>query len=322
MIRRWRRMAALLGLGLICLLGCAPGQARAETRLELGLQGGYRQDSLDWNIAGNVDVLSELEWTELEIYQLQLTMGLLTKPILPGARLAGRGLLGVGSIVAGDNRDSDYAGNQRSLEFSRSNNDAGDGRVYDLSLALGLQLEPRPGLQLTPLLGLSYHEQQLVLRDGVQTLSQPQLVAHASFSPPALGPLPGLDSSYDARWYGPWIGCDLSYQLSPRWRLSGTAELHWGEMKAQADWNLRTDFAHPVSFRQIADAYGLVLGVAGHYALDERWALRLGANYSDWWTNPGLDRIYFADGRVGNTRLNQVNWSSFALLAGVQYRFP
>ncbi|MHB1399804.1 MAG: hypothetical protein ACYDAI_10510 [Trichloromonadaceae bacterium] len=322
MIRRWRRMAALLGLGLSCLLGCFSGQARAEIQMELGLQGGYRQDSLDWTIAGNVDVLSELEWTELDIFQLQLTLGLLSQPILPGARLAGRALLGVGSIVAGDNRDSDYAGNQRSLEFSRSNSDAGDGRVYDLSLAAGLQFEPTPGLQLTPLFGWSYHEQQLVLQDGIQTLSEPQLVAHSSFSPPVLGPFPGLDSSYDARWYGPWIGCDLSYQFSPRWRLSGTAELHWGEMKAEADWNLRSDFAHPVSFRQIADAYGLVLGVAGHYALDERWALHLGAKYSDWWTDPGLDQIYFAGGKVANTRLNEVNWHSFALLAGVQYRFP
>jgi outer membrane protease len=322
MIRRWRRRAALLGLGLTWLLGCFPGQASGQPRFELGLQGGYRQDSLDWTIAGNVDVLSELEWTELDIYQLQLTLGLLSQPILPGARLAGRALFGVGRIVAGDNRDSDYAGNQRSLEFSRSNNDAGDGRVYDLSLAGGLQFEPTPGLQLTPLFGWSHHEQQLVLQGGVQTLSQPQLVAHTSFSPPALGPFPGLDSSYDARWYGPWVGCDLNYQFSPRWRLSGTAELHWGEMKAEADWNLRSDFAHPVSFRQIADAYGLVLGVAGNYALDERWILHLGANYSDWWTDPGLDQIYFADGQVGNTRLNEVNWHSLALLAGLQYRFP
>lgn len=322
MIRRWRRMAALVGLGLTGLLGCFPGQARGETRVELGLQGGYRQDSLDWTIAGSVDVLSELEWTELDIYQLQLTMGLLTKPILLGGRLAGRGLIGVGSIVDGDNRDSDFAGNQRTLEFSRSNNDAGDGRVFDLSLAVGLQFEPTSGLQLTPLLGFSYHEQQLVLQDGVQTLSQPQLVAHTRLSPPALGALPGLNSSYDARWYGPWIGCDLNYQFSPRWQLSGTAELHWGEMKAEADWNLRTDFAHPVSFRQIADAYGLVLGVASTYALDDRWALHLDGNYSDWWTDPGLDQIYFADGAVGSTRLNEVNWSSFALLAGLQYRFP
>lgn len=322
MIGGWRRQAALAGLGLACLLGCCPDQARAETRLELGLQGGYRQDRLDWTIAGNVDVLSELEWTKLDIYQLQLTMGLLGQPILPDTRLAARGLLGVGRIVAGDNRDSDYAGNQRSLEFSRSNNDAGDGRVYDFSLGIGLQFEPTPGLQLTPLLGFSYHEQQLVLQDGVQTVSQPQLVAHTGFAPPALGPLPGLDSSYDARWYGPWIGCDLNYRVAPRWLLSGTAQLHWGDMKAEADWNLRTDFAHPVSFRQLADAYGLALGVAGQYALEERWSVHLGANYSDWWTDPGLDRIYFADGRVGNTRLNQVNWTSLALLAGLQYRFP
>lgn len=322
MIRRWRRLAVVVGFGLSCMLGSFSSPAWGETQLDLGLQGGYRQDRLDWSIAGSVDVLSELEWTDLDIYQLQLTASLLGKEIMPGGRLAGRALFGVGSIVAGDNRDSDYAGNQRTLEFSRTNNDAGDGRVYDFSLAGGLQLALTPALQLTPLFGYSHHEQQLVLQDGVQTLSQPQFVAHTPFSPPAVGALAGLDSSYDARWYGPWVGCDLSYQFSPRWRLSGTAELHWGEMKAEADWNLRSDFAHPVSFRQVADAYGLVLGVAANYDLDRRWALVLGGNYTDWWTDPGLDQIYFADGSVGFTRLNEVNWSSFALLAGLQYRFP
>ena len=312
---------ALAGVVLAGLLAGFGGQAWGESRLELGLQGGYRQDRLDWSIAGNVDVLSELEWEALDILQLQLTAAITGDSLFPGGRLAGRGLLGVGSIVAGDNRDSDYAGNGRTLEFSRSNNDAGDGQVLDFSLGAGLEFSPNPGLQLRPLFGYSYHEQQLVLQDGVQTLSVPQLVAHSRFSPPALGALPGLDSSYDARWDGPWLGCDLSYRLTPAWLLTGTAELHWGEMKAEADWNLRSDFAHPVSFRQVADAYGVVLGAKAQYDLGPRWQLLLAADYADWSTDPGLDQIYFADGSVGFTRLNEVNWSSFALQAGLQYRF-
>lgn len=320
MNRGWRQCVGL-GIGLACLLGGFPAQARGEAQLDIGLQGGYRQDRLDWNIAGNVDVLSELEWEQLDILQSQLTAQLIGESIFPGGRPAARGLLGVGSIVAGDNRDSDYAGNGRTLEFSRSNNDAGDGQVYDFALGAGLEFSLPSGLHLTPMLGYSYHEQQLVLQDGVQTLSQPQLVASSGFSPPALGGFAGLDSSYAARWYGPWIGCDFSYRVTAAWRLTGTAELHWGEMKAEADWNLRSDFAHPVSFRQLADAYGLVLGAKAHYELAPRWDLVLAGDYSDWWTDPGLDRIYFADGRVGATRLNEVNWSSFALQAGLQYRF-
>lgn len=320
MNRGWRQWVGL-GIGLVCLLASFPLQAWGEAQLDIGLQGGYRQDHLDWSIAGNVDVLSELEWEQLDILQVQLTAQMIGEPIFPGGRPAARGLLGVGSIVAGDNQDSDYAGNGRTLEFSRSNNDAGDGQVYDFVLGAGLEISLPSGLHLTPLLGYSHHEQQLVLQDGVQTLSLPQLVAASSFSPPPLGGFPGLDSSYDARWYGPWIGCDFSYGVTAAWRLTGTAELHWGEMEAKADWNLRSDFAHPVSFRQQADAYGLVLGARAHYELAPRWDLVLAGDYSDWWTDPGLHRIYFADGRVGATRLNEVNWSSFALQAGVQYRF-
>lgn len=321
MNRGWRQLVGLVGIGMVCLLGIAPGQTWGATRFDLGLQGGYRQDRLDWNIAGSVDVLSELVWENLDIYQLQLTSALTGAAIFPGGRLTARGLLGAGRMVAGDNRDSDYAGDGRTLEFSRSSNDAGDGQVYDFSLGAGLEFSLPSGLRLTPLLGYSHHEQHLVLQDGVQTLSQPQLVPHSRFSPPPLGAISGLDSTYEARWYGPFVGFDLSYPITPAWLLTATAELHWGEMKAEADWNLRSDFAHPVSFRQRADAYGLVLAARAHYALAERWDLVLAADYTDWSTDPGLDQIYFADGGVSATRLNEVNWRSFALQAGLQYRF-
>ncbi len=319
------RTLPTLGLivwGLVLWLVASPAGVRAATEVELGLQGGYRQDVLDWNIAGNVDVLSDLQWRRLEIAQVQATASLRGSQVPWGGRWAARGLVGIGAILDGRNQDSDYAGDQRTLEFSRSNNDAGDGRVLDFSVAGGWEWSHGPGLRITPLLGYSRHEQRLVVRDGRQTLSRPELLPHAQLAPPGLGPILGLDSDYEARWEGPWVGCALDLPLSPDWQLTSLGELHWGDFEATADWNLRTDFAHPVSFRQTADSLGVVLEFAGHYRLNSRWTLHLAGNYAAWSTYPGLHRIYFADGRVGHTRLNEVNWTSYALQAGLQVRFP
>ncbi|MEJ2724057.1 MAG: hypothetical protein P8175_05315, partial [Deltaproteobacteria bacterium] len=60
----------------------------------------------------------------------------------------------------------------------------------------------------------------------------------------------------------------------------------------------------------------------GEYVLEGPWSVSLTANYQDWSTDAGLDRLYYADGTVSETRLNEVNWKSYAVLAGITYRFP
>jgi hypothetical protein len=38
-------------------------------------------------------------------------------------------------------------------------------------------------------------------------------------------------------------------------------------------------------------------------------------------TDTGLDRIYFANNNIADTRLNEVRWRSFTFEAGVSYQF-
>jgi hypothetical protein len=47
----------------------------------------------------------------------------------------------------------------------------------------------------------------------------------------------------------------------------------------------------------------------------------LAFTYLKWSTDPGLDRLYYANGSVAETRLNEVNWDSYALMLGLVYRF-
>jgi hypothetical protein len=327
---RWLGVCALATL----LLASGGMEARAEVvrNLDFQLGAGYRQDQLDWNIAGtpegtDPDILSELEWEDLEIYQVR-AKGMIVAGLdsLPYFDACVKGSIGYGWIVDGDNRDSDYLGDNRTLEFSRSNNKTEDEDVLDLALAIGPRLGFREGMLIvTPLVGYSYHEQNLRITDGVQTLAD-QALADALLGPgelilPPLGPFPGLDSTYETKWEGPWIGVDLEVRPWRRLTFTGSAEYHWADYEAEADWNLRSDFAHPTSFEHSADGDGMVLALATALSLGNRWDVELRYDYADWKTDPGRDLVFFADGTAGETRLNEVNWESQAVMLGVTCRF-
>jgi hypothetical protein len=295
---------------------------RSGAVLDLGIAGGYREDRLDWSIAGDADgqspeVLSELKWRDLEIGQVQMH----TQFTLP-RRLHLRGSFGYGWILNGENRDSDYLGDGRTFEYSRTENNADQGSVCDFSAAAGYPFEFGRGvvIALRPLIGYSWHRQNLSITDGRQTLATPGLT-------PDAGPFAGLDSHYDSRWYGPWVGVELGMQAEVtggfirRVEAFFAAEYHRADYRAQADWNLRQDLAHPNSFRHRADGVGWVLSTGVNLFLAPRWALATAVTYQDWSTHHGRHRVYFADGDTADTRLNEVNWRSMALSVGVLYRF-
>jgi len=106
---------------------------------EFLLSTGYRVDDLDWNIAGDINgnnpnILSELEWEGLESFQIKTT----NKTIFNQLFLL-KGSLAYGWILNGENQDSDYWGDNRTLEFSRSNNNSDEGNMLDASFGLGWQ---------------------------------------------------------------------------------------------------------------------------------------------------------------------------------------
>jgi hypothetical protein len=292
---------------------------------------GYRRDELDWSIAGRlfdytqhsdvaVNVLSELTWRDLDIYQVGLS-----NETLFADHFFFRLAFSQGTIYDGENQDSDYKGNNRTEEWSRSNNSADEGEVRDMSVATGYRFKLfKKRISLTPLLGYSYHEQNLVMTDGYQTVSEPDTDLH--LNPPDVGAFDNLDSSYDARWRGPWLGVDTCYTLKlPRPSLIMAfglgLEYHWVDYSASADWNLRSDLAHPESFEHEAAGTGFVVAAKWRCQFPFNLGLSLRFNYQDWSTNAGTDRVYLSSGLADETRLNKVNWTSQSLLLGVDYAF-
>lgn len=280
-------------------------------KIDTALKGGYRQDDLNWNIAGNIggqnpNVLSELTWTDVESRYLAGDVWFIARRLL-----AVRGRADYGWIYNGDNQDSDFLGNNRTLEFSRSNNASDEGHVADASLGLGYPwgyATPGLRLSLTPLAGYSFHEQRLTITNGNQTI-------------PATGPFENLHSEYLARWVGPWAGLDVALRLKKKWGFFAAAEYHWADYEANATWNLRTDLSQPESFRHLADGHGWVTSLGVGYAPWRDWSFRLSLDMQSWSTDPGIDRTFPVTGSVSETRLNVVDWDTYAVSLGVEARF-
>ncbi len=300
------------GTGLVALMLAAGPVQGAQTRLDVGL--GYRVDDFDWNIAGDItganpNILSELTWENVE--SLQLEVG---GEIESAAGWLVSGSAAYGGILDGRNQDSDYLGDDRTLEFSRSHQDAKGKDTLDLEASLGYRLswhDPEVGrdLHFIPRVGYSHHEMDLRLTNGFQVI-------------PATGPINGLDSRYEAEWKGPWLGLDLRAELSARTEVFLNLSYHWLDYQGVADWNLRTDFAHPKSFEHETD------GNAGRFSLGfsrqpagRRWSWEMRLDYQKWNMDPGVDRTFFATGAVAETRLNQVRWRQVGLSGALRWRF-
>jgi len=284
---------------------------RVEPRIETEflLSTGYRIDDLDWNIAGDIygnnpNILSELTWSNIEIYQLIFR----NKTILHEVFCL-RGSLGYGWIFDGENQDSDFWGDNRTIEFSRSNNSTNDGNTLDASFGIGYQFTFVSGnLAITPLIGYSYHKQNLAITDGYQTI-------------PATGSFQGLDSTYNAEWRGPWVGLNFIFKSNKNHNVFAEIEYHWADYDAEADWNLRIDLAHPKSFEHDADGNGIVISAGWGYSFNNHWALSISFDHQVWSADAGIDRVFFANGITQETRLNEVNWKSHATMIRVAYNF-
>ncbi|PHS29709.1 MAG: hypothetical protein COA95_11400 [Methylophaga sp.] len=278
---------------------------------------GYRQDELNWSIAaisGTPNIISELEWQDIEIAIVNIGTTLYLEP---------NWLLNVdlsyGHIFDGANQDSDYFGNNRTFEFSRSNNSADEGSVIDASIHAGYKWlalnNEQATLYLIPKIGFSYHAQFLTMTDAKQT------VATTGITPP-IGSFSGLHTTYDATWYGPWIGMDSELTIGKKLTLGLNFEYHYAFYDATANWNLRSDFAHPESFTQEAEGYGLVGSVDAKYRLDNKVSLTLSVNYQDWQADRnGINEFFFSDGTSPTSAYNGVNWKSFGANLGLAYQF-
>ena len=281
----------------------------AESRFSLTVDSGLSQDSFEWTIAGDTqgrhpNILSELEWEKLQIIPASLSAEFKMFDHWR-ARLGGS----YGWITDGENRDSDYAANNRQVEFSRSSAET-SGRTLDAQFGLGYEL-PRllKNVTLTPWIGVAYHQQKLIDQNGVQELD---LIYRD------LGPFSGLNSCYKSEWRGISLGLESRILLSDTRRIVLNSQYERVSYSASANWNLRTDFT---GFHHHAEGNGYRLSLGYEWDPAPRWTLGIHARWSFFQTAAGIDQTNFTDGTHEKTRLNEVEWITLGIHASATYRF-
>jgi len=273
---------------------------------------GFRRANLSWNIAapdGEPNVLSELEYTDLEIFEASFNARAVVNKIYSRASIS------FGKIIEGSATDSDYTEDNRNSLSSISQSDIND-EVHDLCIGLGYQIDLfSDKFKIAPLAGVSYHTQNIRQTNGVQTVS-------AGAGVPAQGqPLRGLNSTYETEWRSWFVGIDLDFEVVKNLFLSSSLEYHNAAYEAAANWNLRDDFAHPVSFTHEALGEGAVVNISVNRVFAENWLIGLMYGWEGWSTAPGEDVLFWEDGTTTTSPLNTVNWDSQSLNISIGYNF-
>jgi len=290
-----------------------------KIKASLFLMGGYRTNELNWNISGvngmNPNVKVEYKWTDLQSFQIKSKSQLLFDNIF-----ILEGQVARSWIVEGNNQVSEFDGNDRTMEVTRTRNKADEGDTFDISGGVGIRYNMESdddffelkNTWLSLLGGYSYHEQNLSIKDGNQTIDTTGMFD--------LGPFEGLDSPYEAEWKGPWLGIELGGEQD-NFLATVRFEYHFAEYNAEGQINLNENFQQPKSFDHSGDGEGLVFALDMSYKLNPSWELNFNADYQDWEILDGTDRLFLADGSIIQSRLNEVNWTSFALMLGAKYQF-
>lgn len=282
---------------------------------------GFRRDKVQWSIAGpyfdgsyHPNVLSELTWHDLRIVQVSGT-GSYVSCRNYAVKFAGD----YGSIYHGESKDADYAGNNKTDLFSLSSNDAGKGSVYDLSGGVGYRLTSRGGrCIITPLIGYSYHAQNLHMYDGFQKFC----FDFESGLPCQTGPIEGLNTSYKTHWFGPWFGVDFVVQAERCAYVFGGIEWHLITYRGTGNWNLRDDIG---PFHHSANGQGVIGTLGANWEIWNNWSIGLVSNYRYFKTRQGREHLTFfaspGNGQEIELRLNKVKWVSGDISALVAWRF-
>ena len=272
--------------------------------IDIAMEAGYKTSELRWNIAGNSsgtspNILSELKWENVGGYQVQPSIEYNQKTgSLKGLVIQASANKTINNT--GDNQDSDYNGNNRTLEFSRSNNSADGGDSDGFSAAIGYAFDFSSNrrknlLRFTTLVGYARQNQKFVMRDGFQTI-------------PGTGAFPNLRSSYDMELSMPFIGAELSGRFYDAHSLKFRLQATKGTYNGTGHWNLRNDFAQPDSFKQEADGYGFLLGgkYGWQFAPHTQFTISTAFNYFK--TSKGTDVTNFSNGTTGHTRFNEAEF--------------
>jgi hypothetical protein len=281
----------------------------------LVLQPTIASHELLWNIAADPsgrappNILSELDYQAMQSVGAALGLELEYRLSAQSPwRLSVATAYQDASLAKGRFVDSDYQGDNRSDLTSRSRGAVSGSYYRQFSTQFGVhQGFDADTHRLGLLFGFEQSELSVRMTDGVD-----------DFSGSAIS---GLRSEYAGVWRSGTLGAEYRYWQPILGEFFLRYSHYQGTYRADADWNLRTDFQHPRSFTHQADSTGDAVRLGYRAPATGAFGWRLEYEWREFSTEPGRDRVFFSDGSIGDTRLNQVRWRSQLLMLGLDWTF-
>ncbi|MBT7410146.1 MAG: hypothetical protein HN826_10630 [Methylococcales bacterium] len=278
--------------------------------LDLQLGTSIRTDDFSWTIAdqdGEPNILSELIWSDLN--SISLDFALQHNRQEQGLTATINGYYGI--IFQGKNRDDDFLGNDRTGLFSRSFSES-EGTTSEFNASIGYRFKipdiiTHKKALITPLFG--YQQDILDIEDfNVRD------VFSATTTSGAVG-------KYKAKWTGITLGFDLLLEITQKVSSYFTVNYHIFDFLGEADWLLRSDFQHPLSFQHESDGTGFSSQFGLFYQHNSHFISELSIDYKELTGKNGTDTTFLASGITATTPLNEVIWTSWALRYNLTYQY-
>lgn len=289
------------------------------TEVQVKAQGGYRHDNFKWEISNplqkELPVLSRLTWKDLEIFEMGLSAQ---------ALLAEQWMLSLsgdyGWILKGKNRDADFRipkGTHKIEEYSRSDNNAGNGNVWDMGIRLGYPCGDPCQVRWIPYVGFSGHAQNLrfnKLHFKIK-LDIPEWEGTTRHS----------SARYDARWWGPSIGLGVEKEFFECTQVYFAGEFRWLEYHGTGRWG-KSKALLKGPFHQTGSGPGAAVFAGFDTALCGPWNLGLEFQFQMAQVKHGKDRYKYQKSGTSTIRehtlsLRSVHWQSLSLLLSITRSF-
>jgi hypothetical protein len=281
----------------------------------------FSNSELTWNIASEPsgrftpNILSELSYRNMHATGIGTTLARLY-PLNDDVALYADVHFSRASIHAGISQDSDYSANDRQGEFSRSyadiNND--DNHTDGFNLGFKMRWLDRQHDFLNFFIGRQQQDMNITTTNG--------MIAFSDDFPTGFA-LDDLNSTYNSRFDAWSLGIGSEHQLT--W---GVISLRYDyddtNFDAKANWNLREDFAHPVSFTHNGQGHGQRFQIGYSYPLTAHLRLHAHWQHSQYAIRNGYDQIFYIVGSetlAYVTRLNAVDYRSRQFQLGMEYLF-
>ncbi|OAQ41771.1 hypothetical protein A5893_01250 [Pedobacter psychrophilus] len=272
---------------------------KAQDRFEFSISTAYQQSDFKWSIAGsangtNPNVYSELIWKNLRgpAFQTSLKTKLWKGLFIQGS-------VNYSAIIGGSANDTDYADDNRVNPVFEANLQSDKGYTADYLITVGYKYKNKK-LSISPYLGYGKSTQSMFLLD--ENIEE-------------------LNTSYKANWSGPFVGFIFDAQLKTNLHLETDFAYHQLGYHAKADWNLIDNFAHPVSFKHTANGFALNGKITVVYTFYKSSAFFIDVQKSFWNTGAGIDELFYDNGDIAFTKLNQVERNSNNLGLGLKLYF-